>query len=92
MCPVHLTFLNIFLCFSPQSNTFQLVIAYDPSRYQTFAMYHYMDMGWDNEYMLRRSMIGFFSYKYTQEESLELAPSMKQTAFRMQYRRGNTGK
>ncbi|KAK2160812.1 hypothetical protein NP493_1626g00009 [Ridgeia piscesae] len=74
------------------SNTFQLVIAYDPSRYQTFAMYHYMDMGWDNEYTRRRSMIGYFSYKYSQEESRELAPSMKRTAFRMQYQRGNTGK
>ncbi|KAK2158335.1 hypothetical protein NP493_1807g00024 [Ridgeia piscesae] len=72
-------------------NTFQLVIAYDPSRYQTFAMYHYMDMGWDNEFTRRRSMIGYFSYKYSQEESRELAPSMKRTAFRMQYRRGNTG-
>ncbi|KAK2149526.1 hypothetical protein NP493_2972g00000 [Ridgeia piscesae] len=72
-------------------NTFQLVIAYDPSRYQTFAMYHYMDMGWDNEYTRRRSMIGYISYKYTQEESLELARSMKRTAFRMQNLIGNTG-
>ncbi|KAK2166194.1 hypothetical protein NP493_1330g01003 [Ridgeia piscesae] len=67
-----------------------LVIAYDPSRYQTFAMYHYMDMGWDNEYTLRRSMIGYFSYRYSQERSRQLAPSMKRTAFRMQQRKGNT--
>ena len=84
--------LNIFLRFSSQYNTFQLIIAYDPSRYQTFAMYHYLDMEWDNEHTLRRSMIGYFSYRYSQEESLELAPSMKQTAFRIHIRRGNTGK
>ncbi|KAK2165544.1 hypothetical protein NP493_1362g01015 [Ridgeia piscesae] len=73
-------------------NTFQLVLAYDPSRFQTFIMYHYMDMGWDSERTLRRSMIGYFSYKYSQEESLQLAPSMKQTAFRMHNRKGNTGR
>ena len=82
----------IFICFSPQPNTFQLVIAYDPSRFQTFVMYHYMDLGWDSERTLRRSMIGYFSYKYEQEDSLQLAPSMKQTAFRMQNRKGNTGR
>ena len=78
--------------FSPQPNTYQLIIAYDASRYETFAMYHYMDMGWDNEYTLRRSMIGYLSYKDNQEQSRQLAPSMKRTAFRMQNRMGNTGR
>ena len=77
--------------FSLQPNTFQLVIAYDPSRYQTFAMYIYKDMGWDDEYMIRRSMIGHLSYKQYDEESLQLAPSMKSTAFRLHTRTGNTG-
>ena len=77
--------------FLPQPNTFQLVIAYDPSRFQTFVMYHYMDMGWDNEITLRRSMIGYFSYKHGDETSLQLAPSMKSTAFRLNTRISNTG-
>ena len=80
-------FLSLFL----QPNTFQLVIAYDPSRYQTFGMYIYKDMGWDNWFTSRRSMIGYFSYKHSEKESLQLAPSMKPTAFRMDTRIGNTG-
>ena len=80
-------FLSVFL----QPNTFQLVIAYDASRYQTFAMYIYKDMGWDNRITTRRSMIGYLSYKYTEEESLQLAPSMKSTAFRLHTRIGNKG-
>ncbi|KAI0231036.1 Mucin-like protein, partial [Lamellibrachia satsuma] len=72
-------------------NTFQLVIAYDPSRYQTFATYIYKDIGWDNEYTIRHSMIGYFSYKYSVDESLQLAPSMKSTAFRLHTRIGNIG-
>ena len=81
----------MFLSFFLQPNTFQLVIAYDASRYQTFAMYIYEDMGWDNVFTLRRSMIGYFTYKHTKKESLQLAPSMKPTAFRMDTRIGNTG-
>ncbi|KAK2152978.1 hypothetical protein NP493_2378g00005 [Ridgeia piscesae] len=72
-------------------NTFQLVIAYDPSRYQTFVMYIYKDMGWDNKFTLRRSMIGHFSYKYDEKKSLQLALSMTQMAFRLNKRIGNTG-
>ncbi|KAK2162840.1 hypothetical protein NP493_1501g01086 [Ridgeia piscesae] len=72
-------------------NTFQLVVAYDPSRYQTFTQYVYMDMGWDHEYLVRRSMIGHLSYKQEKHESLQLAPSMKSTAFTLDTRYGNTG-
>ena len=54
-------------------------------------MYIYKDMGWDDEYMIRRSMIGHLSYKHNEEESLQLAPSMKSTAFRLHTRAGNTG-
>ena len=61
--------------FSLQPNTFQLVIAYDPSRYQTYVMYVYKDIGWNNEYIVRRSMIGHLSLKHTEEKSLQLAPS-----------------
>ena len=91
-----LTCLNCMLTiefdsFSLQPNTFQLVIAYDPSRYLTFLTYVYKTMRWDTESKVRRSMIGYFSYKYTQEESLQLAPSMKSTAFRLDTRTGNTG-
>ena len=78
------------LCYR-QPNTFQLVVAYDPSRYQTFTQYVYMDMGWDHEYLVRRSMIGHLSYKQEQHESLQLAPSMKSTAFTLDTRYGNTG-
>ena len=76
---------------SLQTNTFQLIIAYDPSRYQTHVMHIYMDMGWDNEYIERRSMIGYVALKSTEEKSLQLAPSMKSTAFRLGTRLGNTG-
>ena len=79
------------MLFYRQPNTFQLVIAYDPSRYQTFTQYVYMDMGWDHVYMVRRSMIGHLSYKQAQEESLQLAPSMKSTAYTLNTRDGNTG-
>ncbi|KAK2175059.1 hypothetical protein NP493_751g01026 [Ridgeia piscesae] len=72
-------------------NTFQLVVAYDPSRYQTFTQYVYVDMSWDHEYLVRRSMIGHLSYKQEQHESLQLAPSMKSTAFTLDTRYGNTG-
>ncbi|KAI0237078.1 Mucin-like protein [Lamellibrachia satsuma] len=72
-------------------NTFQLVIAYDPSRYQTFVMYVYKDMGWDNEITSRRIMLGYLSYRHAVEESLQLGPSMKSTAFRLHTRTGNTG-
>ncbi|KAK2172014.1 hypothetical protein NP493_1002g01061 [Ridgeia piscesae] len=72
-------------------NTFQLVIAYDPSRYQTFVMYIYKELGWDHQYFVRVSMIGYFSYKYTDENALQLAPSGKSTAFRMHERYGNKG-
>ncbi|KAI0233186.1 Mucin-like protein [Lamellibrachia satsuma] len=72
-------------------STFQLVIAYDPSRYLTFVMYIYKDMGWDNEYKIRRSVIGYFSYKYKHQEALQLAASMKSTAFRLNTKIGNTG-
>ncbi|KAI0239923.1 Mucin-like protein [Lamellibrachia satsuma] len=82
---------RMYLSVFDSPNTFQLVIAYDPSRYQTFATYIYKDMGWDDEYKIRRSMIGYLSYKYTDEESLQLAPSMKSTAFRLNTRIGNTG-
>ena len=76
---------------SLQPNTFQLVIAFDPSRYQTFTQYVYMDMGWDHEYTARRSMIGHLSYKQEQEESLALAASMTWMAFTLNTRDGNTG-
>ena len=76
---------------SLQPNTFQLVIAYDPSRYQTFVMYIYKELGWDHQYFVRDSMIGYFSYKYTDENALQLAPSGKSTAFRMHERYGNKG-
>ena len=76
---------------SLQPNTFQLVIAYDPSRYQTFVMYIYKELGWDHQYFVRVSMIGYFSYKYTDENALQLAPSGKSTAFRMHERYGNKG-
>ncbi|KAI0210407.1 Mucin-like protein [Lamellibrachia satsuma] len=72
-------------------NTFQLVIAYDASRYQTFATYIYKDMGWDDKYTIRRSMIGYLSYKQNEENFKQLAPSMKSTAFRLHTRIGNTG-
>ncbi|KAK2162836.1 hypothetical protein NP493_1501g01029 [Ridgeia piscesae] len=72
-------------------NTFQLVVAYDPSRYQTFTQYVYMDLGWNDFYLVRHSMIGHFSYKYEQEESLQLAPSMTSLAFSLDTRDGNTG-
>ena len=96
ICCTLLTCLNCTLAtefddFSLQPNTFQLVIAYDPSRYLTFLTYVYKTMRWDTESKVRRSMIGYFSYKYTQEESLQLAPSMKSTAFRLDTRTGNTG-
>ena len=82
----------IFDTFFPQPNTFQLVIAYDPSRYQTFIMYIYMDMGWNSETNIRRSMMGYFSYKYTVEKKKDLPSSMKSTAFRLHRILGNTGK
>ena len=75
-----------------QPNTFQLVIAYDPSRYKTYVTYHYLAMGWDNEYTLRRSMIGYLSQKYREKKTLQLAPSMKSTSFRLHKQLGNTGK
>ena len=50
-----------------------------------------MDMGWDHEYLVRRSMIGHLSYKQQQQEPLQLAPSMKSTAFTLDTRDGNTG-
>ena len=74
-----------------QTNTFQLIIAYDPSRYQTYVMHIYLDMGWNNEYIKRRSMIGYVSLKSAEEKSLQLAPSMKSTAFRLHSRLGNIG-
>ena len=77
--------------FSLQPNTFQLIIAYDPSRYQTYVLHIYLDMGWNNEYIERRSMIGYVSLKSMEEKSLHLAPSMKSTAFRLHSRFGNTG-
>ncbi|KAK2178079.1 hypothetical protein NP493_563g01019 [Ridgeia piscesae] len=73
-------------------NTFQLVVAYDPSRYQTFVMFIYKDLGWDTDVTLRRSMMGYFSHKYTEEEQNDLPSSMKSTAFRLHTKRGNTGK
>ncbi|KAK2181108.1 hypothetical protein NP493_410g01020 [Ridgeia piscesae] len=73
-------------------NTFQLVIAYDPSRYQTFVMFVYVDMGWDTWTLWRPSMIGYFAFKHDTPISLQLAPSMKTTAFRLHARTGNTGK
>jgi len=77
--------------FPLQPNTFQLVIAYDPSRYQTFAMYIYKNMGWDDKYTVRRSMIGYLQYKQNEERTTQLAPSMKSTAFRLHTKQGNTG-
>ncbi|KAK2161673.1 hypothetical protein NP493_1565g00035 [Ridgeia piscesae] len=74
-----------------KTNTFQLIIAYDPSRYQTYVMHIYLDMGWNNEYIKRRSMIGYVSLKSAEEKSLQLAPSMKSTAFRLHSRLGNIG-
>ncbi|KAI0221767.1 Dedicator of cytokinesis protein 1 [Lamellibrachia satsuma] len=70
-------------------NTFQLIIAYDPSRYQTFAMFVYVDLGWNNDFLVRRNMIGYLSFK--DDETLQLAPSMKSTAFRLHTQIGNTG-
>ncbi|KAK2180866.1 hypothetical protein NP493_421g00002 [Ridgeia piscesae] len=72
-------------------NTFQLVIAYDPSRYKTYVTYVYLEMGWDTEYTIRRCMIGYLAQKYTEEKTLQLAPSMKTTGFTLHTRLGNTG-
>ncbi|KAK2167799.1 hypothetical protein NP493_1260g00002 [Ridgeia piscesae] len=74
-----------------RTNTFQLIIAYDPFRYQTYVMHIYLDMGWNNEYIDRRSMIGYVMLKSTEVKSQQLAASMKSTAFRLHSRRGNTG-
>ena len=81
-------YFNIFFL---QPNTFQLVIAYDPLRYQTFMMYVYEKMSWDVFYYLRPSSIGYMSYVGNEEKSLQLAPSMKATAFRLHDQVGNTG-
>ena len=74
-----------------QPNTFQLVVAYDPLRYQTFMMYVYPAMGWDVLYYLRPSSIGYMSYVRNEEKSLQLAPSMKASAFRLHDQVGNAG-
>ncbi|KAK2190867.1 hypothetical protein NP493_66g06051 [Ridgeia piscesae] len=72
-------------------NTFQLVIAYDPLRYQTFMMYVYEKMGWDNKYLIRPSSLGYISYR-TEENFLQLAPSNKSTAYNLHKKKGNTGR
>ncbi|KAK2190852.1 hypothetical protein NP493_66g04024 [Ridgeia piscesae] len=72
-------------------NTFQLVIAYDPLRYQTFMMYVYEKMGWDNEYLIRSSSLGYISYR-TEENILQLAPSNKSIAYNLHKKKGNTGR
>ena len=83
--------LSTCLCFCPQPNTFQLVIAYDPSRYQTFIENIYIDMRWDHTYLIRPSMIGHLSYKEDQHDKFQFAHSMKSTAFRLHQQPGNTG-
>ncbi|KAI0225835.1 Mucin-like protein [Lamellibrachia satsuma] len=83
---------RMYLSKHDSPNTFQLVIAYDPLRYQTFMMYVYKDMGWDHQYNVRNSMIGHLSLNQKDEKSLQLAPSMKSTAFLLDKQTGNTGK
>ncbi|KAK2173006.1 hypothetical protein NP493_911g00016 [Ridgeia piscesae] len=54
-------------------------------------MHIYLDMGWNNEYIDQRSMIGYLSLKSTEVNSLLVAPSLKSTAFRLDTLLGNTG-
>ncbi|KAK2190863.1 hypothetical protein NP493_66g06040 [Ridgeia piscesae] len=82
---------RMYLSQYDQPNTFQLVVAYDPLRYQTFIMYVYQAMGWDVLYYLRPSSIGYMSYVRKEDKSLQLAPSMRATAFRLHDQVGNIG-
>ena len=54
-------------------------------------MYVYQAMGWDVLYYLRPSSIGYMSYVRNEDKSLQLAPSMRATAFRLHDQVGNIG-